>query len=134
SSRSRLFFTRREFLQQGALATGWVGVALGSRSTKAATQKANPFAYDVTQLAKTDPKLVHFEQVARFTSPHEEPRRIALGPDDRLYIANGNYISVLDRQGVPITDIALGSAPRCLTVSRAAELFVGFQDHVEVFD
>ena len=52
---------------------------------------ANPFAYDVSRFQKTDPKLITYEEVARWPVPHKEARRLAIGPDDQLYVCAGNY-------------------------------------------
>ncbi len=75
-----------------------VGLARGASAGK----DANPFAYDVERLRKTDPKLIHYEQVGHFASPGPDPRRIVIGPEDRVYIAAGNAVSVLDRDGTRI--------------------------------
>jgi hypothetical protein len=123
---------RRQFFTQST-AAGLFGLAI-STPGQAAEKRGNPFAYDVSRLARTDPKLVHYEQVARITSPRKDPKRIAIGPDDNLYVAAGNYISVLNGQGVPLRHIALGGMARCLAVHRDGELFAGLRDHVELYD
>jgi sugar lactone lactonase YvrE len=62
------------------------------------------------------------------------PRRIAIGPDDRVYIAAGNAVSVLDREGTQINDIGLGTEARCVAVAGDGTIYAGVRDHVEVFD
>ncbi len=94
----------------------------------------NPFAYDVERLRKTDPKLIKYEQVGHFPCPNPLPRRITVGPDDHLYIAADNAVSVLDREGTRIKDIDLGTAARCVAVAGDGTIYAGARDHVEVFD
>ncbi len=113
----------------GSLAAS-VGLARGGSTGK----DANPFAYDVERLRKTDPKLIHYEQVGRFSCPHPTPRRIAIGEEDRVYIAADNYVSVLDRDGARISEIGLGATVRCVAVGGDGTVYAGLQDHVEVFD
>jgi hypothetical protein len=131
--------SRRRFLQQSVTTVGLLGVAAATNKWgKAATPKAasetNPYAYDVSRLAKTDPKLVHYQEVSRLRSPHAEARRIAIGPEDELYVAAGNYVSALDSHGVPRFEIAVPAPARCLAVTLEGEIYVGLRDHIEVFD
>ena len=133
--------TRRHFLKETA---GGAGIlAVGSASFAASVGLArgaslgkdpNPFAYDVERLRKTDPKLIHYEQVGHFSSPSTDPRRIAIGPEDRVYIAAGNSVSVLDREGTRVIDIRLGTAVRCVAVAGDGTIYAGVRDHVAVFD
>jgi hypothetical protein len=127
---SKYCITRREFLQQGVGGAGLlaVGTALG------AGKDVNPFAYDVARVSKTDPKLIHFEQAARFAGLNPEPRRIAVGPEDRVYVAGKNGVTVLDREGAHLNDITLTGAARCVAVAADGTVYAGVRDHVEVFD
>jgi sugar lactone lactonase YvrE len=133
--------TRRRFLRETAGGAGMLAVgsasfaaSVGLARGASAGKDANPFAYDVDRLRKTDPKLIHYEQVGHFTSPGHDPRRIVIGPEDRVYIAAGNSVSVLDRDGTRINDIDLGTAARCVAVAGDGTIYAGTRDHVEVFD
>jgi sugar lactone lactonase YvrE len=100
----------------------------------AAQKDANPFAYDLERVSKTDPKLVRYEQVGRFACPAPGPRRLAVGPQDYLYIAARNGVSVLDPEGRRLDQIALGAPARCVAVAADGTVYAGLRDHVEVFD
>ncbi|MGA2864383.1 MAG: hypothetical protein ABSF95_07830 [Verrucomicrobiota bacterium] len=133
--------TRRQFLRQSARGAGWFGVgsawlaASGRVGSAGAAQKgANPFAYDLERVSKTDPRLIRYEQVARFASPSPAPRRLAVGPEDRLYIAASNGVSVLDRAGAQLDEIALPAPARCVAVATDGTVYAGLREHVEVFD
>ena len=133
--------SRRQFIKAsardaGILALGGAAFAAAARPALAASagKDANPFAYDIGRLRTTDPKLIHYEQVGHFKSPYPEPRRIAAGPDEHLYIAAGNYVSVLDRDGARVSEIALPGPARCVAVAGDGTVYAGLRDHVEVFD
>ena len=73
--------TRRDFLKETAGGAGILAVGSGSFAASiglgraaSAGKDANPFAYDVGRLSKTDPKLIHYEQVGLFPQP---ARRLA---------------------------------------------------------
>ena len=125
--------TRRAFLRRGAGGAGWL--ALGGVSlARAAQRNVNPFAYDLERVSKTDPKLVSYEQAGRFACPGPGPRRLAVGPEDHLYIAGRNGVSVVDGKGRRLEEIAPGAAARCVAVAAEGTVYVGVRDHVEVFD
>jgi len=133
--------TRRRFIKEtargaGVLAASGAAVVASTRRARAAGagKDANPFAYDLERLRKTDPKLIHYEQAGRFPSPYPEPHRIAVGPEDQVYVAAGNYVSVLDRQGARVNEIALAGPARCVAVARDGTIYAGLKDHLEVFD
>ncbi len=129
--------TRRQFLKQGTAAGCLVGVAtaLGNDALRAAPPPPpNPFAYDVRRFTKTDPNLVQYRETGRVSPLREDARRLAVGPNDQLYVAAGKRVSVLDQTGVVLSEIVLEETVRCLTVCPDGELFVGLQDHVEIVD
>ena len=77
--------SRRAFLCRSLRTSGWLGMvsaiaAFPPRARTASANDKNPFAYDVGKFERTDPKLVHYRETARFRSPRPEPRRLALGP------------------------------------------------------
>lgn len=135
---------RRKFIRQSVCGAGVLaavaGVAVVSQRWRQGAKRAagressNPFAYDVTRLTKTDPALIHYEEVGRIARLAEEPRRVVLGADDRLLMAAGNYVHVLDRSGARESDLAFRAPPRCLAVSGDGMIYVGLRDHVEIFD
>jgi len=133
--------TRRQFIKEGAhdaglFAVGGATLAASARLGFGANsgKDVNPFAYDVGQFRKTDPKLVHYEQVGLFPSPYPEPHRIAAGPEGRLYIAAGGYVTVVDHDGARLNEIALPGPARCVAVGGDGTVYAGARDHVEVFD
>jgi hypothetical protein len=132
--------TRRRFLQGTARGAGIlaVGGSIASSLPLARAgspgKDANPFALDVDRLRKTDPKLIHYEQVGLFSSPAPNSRRIVIGPEDRVYVAAGNSVWVLDSAGVRIREIPCSAAVRCVAVAADGTTYAGVNDHVEVFD
>ena len=105
--------------------------------TKAGAQDkgtANPFAYDISRFQKTDPKLIAYEEVARWPVPHKDARRLAIGPDNQLYVCAGNYINSLSRAGQRGLELALTGPACCVAVARDGTIFAGQRDHIEVFN
>ncbi len=126
--------TRREFFGQTAGAMAILSAIASQRGQAAEKSAANPFAYDISRLQKTDPKLIAYEESARWKAPHAVARRITIGPDETLYVCAGNYLTALNRSGERGMEIALTEPPRCAAVAKDGAIYVGLRDHVEVFD
>ena len=133
--------TRRQFLGRSARDAGLLAVAgasLASAASRAraasAAKDANPFAYDLERVRKTDPKLIRYEATGKFAAANPDPRRLAMGPEDRLHIAGKNGITILDLNGARLDEIVLPSAARCVAVGPDGTVYAGLRDHVEVFD
>lgn len=117
------------------MAAGGAALALSTQLGRGADdgKKANPFPYDVDRVSKTDPKLIRYEEGSRFPCRQPDPRRIAVGPERRLYVAGKNGVSVLDFEGGPVAEISLPAAARCVTTADDGTVYAGLRDHVEVF-
>jgi len=126
--------SRRRFLRQGVGGAAVVtAFGLPPATGFAAGTRGNPFALDLDRYQTVDPKLVHYERVGRFRCPQPEARRLAFGPDGRLYVAAGKYVTLLDREGVRAGDIACPAAPRA--VAAADDLVhVAFPSQVAIYD
>ncbi len=139
SEESRI--NRRQFFQTatqraGLLAAGTAALQTTVGSSQAASKDKpfNPFAYDIGRLEKTDPKLIAYEEVSKFPSGDQDPRRIAVGPDRRLYVAGKNGLTILEPDGTKAGVIPLGLPGRCVAVAGDGTVYVGVRDHIEVFD
>lgn len=119
--------SRRAFVHAASV----LGAATLVRPDASAAEK-NPFAYDVSRLAKTDPALLTWTEVSRRTCAVPHARRLALGPDDAVYLAADNQIVRWAASGErPGPD--LGTAVRCLAVASDGTLFAGLRDRLAVF-
>lgn len=126
---------RREFLADTLRTVALFGAfASGSSQAGENPGRSATLAEDLLRYGKTDPKLVAYEQVARWKSPDPEPRRIAVGPDDRIYICAGRQVTRFERDGTAQPSLALPSPGHCVAVADDGTLFVGLRDHIVVFD
>jgi len=127
-------YSRREFFGQAA-GTVTVLSAIASQRSEGADSKAkNPFAYDVSHLQTTDPKLIGYEEKARWSVARPEARGIAISRDDKLYICAGNYLTTFSREGAKGLEIAASEPTRCCAAAEDGTIYIGLRDHVEVFD
>lgn len=125
---------RREFVRRsGQLIVSAAALVAGSASAAARTAKeVNPFAYDVSRLLQTDPKLVQYREVARWAAP-AGARRLVMGPADRLWLAAGRQAVEMDAGGEIRTRVSVGADITALAVDADGTLYLALRDHVEVW-
>ena len=97
------------------------------------------FDYDLEDFKKIDPALILYAQTADISLELSASRAVAVGPEDRIYVAGDRAVLVFDPGGTKRSEIALEDEPRCLAVSGLADeaperVYVGMKDHVEVYD
>jgi hypothetical protein len=92
----------------------------------------NPFAYDVSRFATTDPALIAWEEVGRQVCPGKGARRMAFGPGDVLHIAAGEQIVRLGAKG-GVGNIEVGATVYGVAVAGDGTVYAGLRDHIEVF-
>jgi len=127
-------FDRRGFFGVVTKTAALLGLAGGAEARAQEQGAANPFAYDISRFQKTDPKLIAYQEVTRWPLPRKEARRLAIGPDDQLYVCAGNYINCLSRAGGRGLELALAGPACCVAAARDGAIFAGLRDHIEVFD
>ena len=94
--------SRRRFIKDGTRGAGLLLALSGAgiAAARAGDKSPSPFAYDIGPLAKTDPNLLKYDEVGRFQCANPEPRRIAVGPDGRVFIAHRDGLSKIGRAHV----------------------------------
>src|SRR5579871_715263 len=123
---------RREFVGFVSRTAALLGL---TASAAAADQKdSNPFAYDISKLQKTDPKLITYAESKRWRCPRKDARQLAIAPDDRILVCAGNYISTFDSDGQPGLEIALPEPASCLGVGKDGTIHAGLRSYIQIYD
>ena len=91
-----------------------------------------PPTADMDTFTPTDPALIHYREIAPIKTGLNDVRGIAVGPEDRVYVAGDNAICVFDASGAVVTTISTTAPPRCLAVAKDGTVYAGMTDHVAV--
>lgn len=88
-------------------------------------------AFDPTLLRPIDPELIQYQQQAAYPLAMTRLLCLAVGPDDRIYVAGKEGIAILDRQG---NKLALLDVPDVTSLAIGGDelIYAGVRDHVEV--
>ncbi len=92
------------------------------------------FDYDLAKYRKIDPALIGYQQTGEIALAMKEPRAVAVGPEDRIYVAGDRAICIFAPDETKLSRIALDDQPQCLAVGRDGGVYIGMKDHVEVYD
>lgn len=122
--------SRRWFL--GALA-GTAATAAGA-APALLPSKANPYEYKVDHLFKTDPKHLLYEIQNSLRLPVEDGRRVAVGPDDQIWVSAGRKVLVFTNRLEKLREFETLDVVRALAVDAGGLVYLAVKDHVEVYD
>jgi len=83
---------------------------------------------------QVDPALVTFRETGRIAPEIEHLRGLAVGPDDRIYVAGENTVMAYDLDGAEAARLPVDGTPDCLAVTPDGEILLGMRTHVRVLD
>jgi hypothetical protein len=94
---------------------------------------------DLHQAVTFDPALLQYHEVIRFDVPAQEVVAVAVGPDDRIYVAGDQTVHVFGPDGTPQRSIRVEGHPTCLAVGgethfEPGRVYVGTGQQIEVID
>jgi hypothetical protein len=93
------------------------------------------FKYEVNELARIDPNLIIYEEAAEpIKTGLTKTYGIAVDSKGSVYVAGDKAVHIFAQSGDQLSEINLDDMPRCLTVTTDGTTYVGFKDHVEVYD
>lgn len=115
--------------------TGWLtGCAKRSDSTRTGKPSLDPrFTYDVSQFTHTDPAQLLYKETAPIPTGFDNPKCLAVGPDNTIFIGGDHAVKCLDRTGQLQSTISLAAKPLALAAT-GTRLCVALKDHLEIFD
>jgi sugar lactone lactonase YvrE len=99
-----------------------------------AKDQKNPFEYDIKRFQTSDADLENYTESSRIRIDLPKISGIAIGPDDIIYVSRKNSVLVFDPDGTLRSSFPTDGAARCLAVDKNHDLYLGMEDHVEIFD
>jgi len=93
------------------------------------TELGKSFDYSLEEYRKVDPSLIKYTELDPIVPTFGQLSALAIAPDGKIYVGGENAIAVFP--GVRTFPVA--GTPTCIAVDDEGILFVGMQDHVEIF-
>ncbi len=122
-----------------AVAVGAVALLMIDWSGERGSGLPPQYNYDRSEYRKIDPALICYGQTAEIAVDFKKPRAVAVGLEDRIFVAGDGSVAVFGADGTRAEEIPVEDGPQCLAVGRdghahPGRLYVGVRDHVEVYD
>jgi hypothetical protein len=94
----------------------------------------NPFEYNIKRYKESETSLVHYSEVNRIPLDLQHVYGLAAGPEDNIYVSGDSAILIFSREGIHLSAISVDKPVHCLAVENNRDVYVGKNDHVEVYD
>jgi hypothetical protein len=94
----------------------------------------NPFEYNIENFKKSGSDLIHYSEVKHIQIDLQNIYGISVGPDDSIYVSGDDSVLILNRDGSIRSTISTGGPVHSLSVDGNRDLYLGMDDHIEVYD
>ena len=91
------------------------------------------FKYDDAAMRQIDPAMIGYNEVAQIQTGMQKPTCIALGADEKLYVAGKELVKVLDLKGQELRSFAITGEATAVAADATGRVYLGLRDHVEAF-
>ncbi|MGO9113672.1 MAG: hypothetical protein ACLP9L_30950 [Thermoguttaceae bacterium] len=110
-----------------------LGTTAGNATAQADEEAALKLAEPI------DPAMIGYHETAGFPVGLHEPRALAVDSNSQIYVGGDRAVICYSVDGRKLAEIALHGEPRCLAAGsldpkKPGPLYVGMDDHVEVYD
>lgn len=97
------------------------------------------FVFDADDYQRADPALIKYQERGTFPTELNAVRGLAVGPDDRIYVAGEGLVRVFAADGQRVTEIPVKGEPSCLGLGgedheHPSRLYVGVGKRILLFD
>ncbi|MBI5541027.1 MAG: hypothetical protein HY951_13260 [Bacteroidia bacterium] len=93
----------------------------------------NPYELNTDSLKKYDTSLICYKEVAQIKPEIDELNGISIDDNDDIVIV-GSKVIVYDKEFKELKSFKLGEVGNCVAVNSIGEIYLGVQNHVEVWD
>lgn len=96
-------------------------------------RQKNPYELNTDSLKKYDTSLVCYKEVAHIKPEIDELNGISIDDKDNIVIV-GSKVIVYDKDFKELNSFKLGEVGNCVAVNSNGEIYLGVQNHIEVWD
>jgi hypothetical protein len=108
-----------------AIVVGLIAVWRTDRTGSGGSGLSERYDYGIEEYEKIDPALIAYEETGEIPTGMQDARAVAVGLEDRVYVAGDEAIHAFDSSGKPTAEIRLEGEPTCLAVGGPEHAFPG---------
>lgn len=98
------------------------------------SDQANPYDYKMGEIRKSDSSRSAYTEKLAISPNLAEMHALACGAGDRIYVAGKDTLMMFDQFGKSAGQFIYKGTASCMTLDKKGNVYIGMQDHVEVFD
>ncbi len=99
-----------------------------------ASNSENPYEYSVEDFKEVDAGLLQYTEINQIPLCFQQVSGIAVGFDNTLYVTGDASVLIMDNDGQAQATISTGETAFCLAVDLNGDLYLGMDDHIELYD
>ena len=93
----------------------------------------NPYELNTESLIKFDTSKIWYKEIIKINPEIDELKGIAIDESDNI-IVTGSKVIIYNKAFKEIKSFKLGETGNCVAVNSIGEIFIGVQNHIEVWD
>ncbi len=113
---------------------GMVYFGLRAVSDNMKKNQENPFEYNLDSYTKSDSSLFQYAQISAIPVAMDNLYGIAVDSEDFIYVSGDHSLIKMSPRGTVQSTLPTQGTARCITVDSRGDLFLGMDDHIEVYD
>ena len=94
----------------------------------------NPYEYKMDKLRRIDSSLIGYTMVKQIKPNIEALHGIAIDKSDNIYLTGKDKVIVYDNELNLKSSFNTGKEAKCISVGEDGLIYLGVQDHIEVYD
>lgn len=103
-------------------------------SKKPDTSQTNPFEYNLDKYNEIDSSVYCYEEALRFKPDIQALKGIAIDNKDNVYLTGLQKVMIYDKNLNFLKGFKINAAANAIAVSDKGLIFLGVDDHIEIFD
>ncbi|MFP3902802.1 MAG: hypothetical protein ACLFWB_01045 [Armatimonadota bacterium] len=88
----------------------------------------------IESLRHVESKLIGYTETATIQTGFEEAAGIAVGPNGTVFCVGDRALHRLCAEDGPVQMASLAGSPTCVSTGPDGSIYIGYRDHIEVFD
>ncbi|MFC1560897.1 hypothetical protein ACFL4V_00300 [Candidatus Latescibacterota bacterium] len=93
----------------------------------------NPFEYTIEDFKEIDTKLLQYSEIGQIPLNFQQVSGIDIEFEDTIYVTADESVLIMSNEGQLQSTVSTSETVRCIDVDENGDLYLGMDDHVEVY-
>lgn len=94
----------------------------------------NPYAFELNNIRTGDTAKAVYAETRPIKTTLEEIHGLATDASEKIYVSGKDGVEIFDTSGKAVNKFKIDGTAQCITVSENGNIFLGMQDHIEIWN